>query len=107
MTPDELIELAKKHGAHIHHAYDMGELVYSNLEFLPHDFVSFCADLEARVREDEREKCAKVCDAKYRVLEARRAYADSTTLGGANHVYFCEAMKRVHECATAIRAMKE
>jgi len=52
-----------------------------------------------------QEACAKVCEADYRVLEARRAHADSMFIGGANHVYFNEVMTRTSACAAAIRAL--
>lgn len=55
--------------------------------------------------EQVREACAKVCEGKSRVLEARRAHADSMTLGGANHSYFTQVMTKVTECAQDIRAM--
>lgn len=58
----------------------------------------------ALVAAKEREECAKVLDAVYKVQEARRAYADSTTLGGANHQYFSQVMTAIASASDKIRA---
>lgn len=56
---------------------------------------------------DLLEAAAVECEQDYRVLEARRAHADSTTLGGANYAYFNEVMARLTSCAATIRKLKE
>ncbi len=56
MTQDELIELAKKHGASFFMETSQGILVVRE------PLLAFCAELEARVRKEEREACATAAE---------------------------------------------
>jgi hypothetical protein len=67
-------------------------------------YVDVFQKFAALVAAKEREECAKVLDAVYKVQEARRAYADSTTLGGANHQYFSQVMTAIASASDKIRA---
>ncbi len=63
MTQDELIELAKKYGASIYSNGINGIDGIDGVDFLEtKDFLTFCAELEARVRKEEREACATAAE---------------------------------------------